>query len=61
MGPAPPEGTVLRSCRFPSIALMANALTVPCLPSPTRSVSLAEYKRVPAAFTVKQLGLVPSS
>ena len=40
---------------------MAKALTVPSLSSPTRSVSLAEYRRVPAAFKARQLGLVPIS
>jgi hypothetical protein len=40
---------------------MAKALTVPSLPSPARSVSLAEYRRVPAVFNTKQLGLVPIS
>ena len=38
---------------------MAKALTVPSLSSPTRSVSLAEYSRVPAVFKTRQLGLVP--
>ena len=40
---------------------MAKALTVPSLSSPTRSVSLAEYRRVPAAFSARWLGLVPIS
>ena len=40
---------------------MAKALTVPSLSSPARSVSFAEYSRVPAAFTARQLGLVPIS
>src|SRR5258708_20685034 len=31
------------------------------LPISTRSVSLAEYRRVPATFTARQLGLVPIS
>ena len=41
---------MLSSSNFPSARLMAKALTVPSLSSPTRSVSLAEYRRVPAAI-----------
>ena len=52
---------MLSSSNFPSARLMAKALTVPSLSSPTRSVSLAEYRRVPAAFKARQLGLVPIS
>ena len=53
--------TVLSSFIFPSFRLMANALTVPSLCSPTRSVSLAEYRQVPEEFRARQLGLVPIS
>ena len=41
---------MLSGVRCPSARSMAKALTVPSLSSPTRSVSLAEYSRVPAAF-----------
>ena len=47
--------------KCPSARSMAKALTVPSLSLPTRSVSLAEYSRVPAAFSARQLGLVPIS
>ena len=55
----PPEQTVLSKVKCPSARSMEKALTVPCLSCPTRSVSLAEYSRVPVAFTARQLGLVP--
>jgi hypothetical protein len=59
VGPAPPERTVLSSLSFPPSRSTAKALTVPSFPLPTRSVSLPEYRRVPAAFNARQLGLVP--
>ena len=51
VGRTGPAGrTVFSSVRCPSLRSTAKALTVPSLLSPTRSVSLAEYSRVPAAL-----------
>jgi len=61
VGPAPPERTVLSGVNFPSVRSMLNAVTLPSRWSPCRSVSFAEYIRVPAAFTARWLGLVPIS
>jgi glycerophosphoryl diester phosphodiesterase len=44
----------LSNCNCPSAGLIARELIVPCLSSPTRSVSLAEYTRVPLAFTTRE-------
>ena len=52
---------MLSGCNFPAAGSTANALTVPSFWSPARSVSLAEYRRVPAALSARQLGLVPIS
>ena len=58
----PCRGRGRRSSKdFPSARLTAKALIVPSLSSPTRSVSLAEYSRVPATLKARQLGLVPIS
>src|ERR1700733_11151938 len=46
-------GIVFDSVSLPSFRPMANALTVTWFSSPTRSVSLVEDKRVPAAFRVR--------
>src|SRR5262249_20705716 len=47
--------------KAPVPRLISNALNVPSLPSPTRSVSFVEYKRVPVELMARQLGLVPIS
>ena len=52
---------MLSGFSVPSARSMANAVTVPSFFSPWRSVSLAEYRRVPAAFRARWLGLVPIS
>ena len=51
---------MLSSVQFAVVAIDRESADGSFFLSPTRSVSLVEYSRVPAAFRARQLGLLPA-